>query len=87
MSLLMLVIADYCNFNGTNDEGIGPRDVQLVYPRETTLNYRRIVSKIQNGTHELFLKKLIEHKCEGGLADVNTYVATTYLKNEILGDF
>jgi hypothetical protein len=87
MSLLMLVIADYCNFNGTKDEGIGPRDVQLVYPRETTLNYRRIVSKIQNGTHELFLKKLIEHKCEGGLADVNTYVATTYLKNEILGDF
>ena len=38
MSLLMLVIADYCNFNGTKDVGIGPRDVQLVYPRETPLN-------------------------------------------------
>ena len=86
LSFLMLVIADYCNFNGTKDEGIGPRDVKLIYPMESA-NYRRIVNKIQNGTHELFLKNLIEHKCEGGMADINTYVATSHLKNEILSGF
>ena len=87
IALLMLVIADYCNYNGTKDEGIGPREVQLVYPKETNFNYRQIVHKMQGGTHELFLKNLIEHKCEGGMADVNTYMATSHLKNEILSDF
>lgn len=86
LSFLMLVIADYCNFNGTKDEGIGPRDVKLIYPMDSP-NYRRTVNKIQTGTHELFLKNLIEHKCEGGIADMNTYVATSHLKNEILSGF
>ena len=87
LSLLMLVVADYANFNGSDNEGIGPRDVQLVYPHETTPNYRRVVDAMQQGTHRLFGENLIEHKCVGGMAEVNRYVATDYLKNEILADF
>ena len=87
ISLLMLVITDYCNFNGSDEEGLGPRDVQLVYPRETTSNFRQLVTKMQKGTHELFRKNLIEHKCEEGMANVNMYVATSHLKEEILSDF
>ena len=87
LSLLMLVVSDYANFNGSGNEGIGPRDVQLVYPHETTPNYRRVVDSMQKGTHRLFRENLIEHKCVNGMADVNQYVATEYLKNEILADF
>ena len=87
LSLLMLVVTDYANFNGSGNEGIGPRDVQLVYPHETTPNYRRVVDSMQKGTHRLFRENLIEHKCVNGMADVNQYVATEYLKNEILADF
>jgi hypothetical protein len=87
LSLLMLVIADYANFNGSGNEGIGPHDVQLVYPHETTPNYRRVVDAMQKGTHRLFRENLIEHKCVDGMAEVNRYVATDYLKNEVLADF
>ena len=87
LSLLMLVVADYANFNGSGNEGIGPRDVQLVYPHETTPNYRRVVDSMQKGSHRLFRENLIEHRCVGGMADVNQYVATDFLKNEILADF
>lgn len=87
LSLLMLVIADYANFYGSGNEGIGPRDVQLVYPRDTTPNFRRIVDAMQKGTHRLFRENLIEHKCVDGMADTNQYVATDYLRNEVLADF
>lgn len=87
LSLLMLIIADYANYNGSDNEGIGPRDVQLVYPRESTPNYRRLVDAMQTGTHRLFREKLIEHKCVDGMADINQYVATDYLKHEVLADF
>ncbi|MBP5386586.1 MAG: AAA family ATPase [Prevotella sp.] len=87
LSLLMLVVADYANFNGSDNEGIGPRDVQLVYPHETTPYFRRVVDSMQKGTHVLFRENLIEHKCVNGMAETNLYVATNYLKNEILADF
>ena len=87
LSLLMLVVADYANFNGSENEGIGPRDVQLVYPHETTPYFRRVVDAMQKGTHRLFRENLIEHKCVDGMAAINQYVATDYLKNEILADF
>ena len=87
LSLLMLVIADYANYNGSENEGIRPRDVQLVYPHELTPNYRRVVESMQKGTHRLFRENLIEHKCVDGMADTNLYVATDYLKNVVLTDF
>lgn len=87
LSLLMLVVCDYANFNGAEEEGIGPRDVQLVYPQECTPNFRRVVDAMQKGTHLLFRENLIEHKCVNGMAETNQYVATSHLKNEILADF
>ena len=87
LSLLMLVVCDYANFNGAEEEGIGPRDVQLVYPQESTPNFRRVVDAMQKGTHRLFRENLIEHKCVNGMAETNQYVATSHLKNEILADF
>ena len=87
LSLLMLIVADYANFSGSDNEGIGPSDVQLIYPRESTPNFRRLVNSMQKGTHRLFCENLIEHKCVDGMADTNQYVATDYLKYEVLADF
>lgn len=87
LSLLMLVVCDYAYFNGTEKEGIGPGDVQLVYPQERTSNFRRVVDAMQKGTHRLFQENLIEHKCVNGMAETIRYVATSHLKNEILAEF
>ena len=87
MCLLMLIVADYCNYNGSEEEGIGPHEVQLVYPSATTRNFRQLVRQMQDGTHRLFREGLMEHKCVDGMANVNTYMATAMLKEEILSDF
>ena len=86
MVLLIITIADYFNYFGTDKEGIGPFEVKLVYPRATTPDFQRIAKMMQNGTHLLFRENLIEHKCEDGMADPNRYVATAHLKNELLAD-
>lgn len=87
MALLMLVVADYCNFYGTESEGIDPYEVKLVYPQEKALVFNRIMKMMQNGTHPLFRENLIEHKCVDGMADTSKYVATAHLKDDILKDF
>ena len=87
MALLMLVVADYCNYNGANNEGIDPYDIDLVYPPRETPGYDRIAVSLREGTHLLFRKNLIEHKCVDGMADTAHFVGTAHLKNEILADF
>lgn len=87
MALFMVTVADYCNFCNLDEEGINAHDIQIVYTRENTPNVRMIMNQMQHGTHQLFRKGLIEHKCEDGMADVNIYRITSYVKNEVLKDF
>lgn len=87
IAFLMLIIADYSNCNGLHTEGLGPREVQLAYPMETTRNYRFILNMLQNGSHPLFLRNLIEHKCEDGMANTSMYVASKHLKEVVLADY
>lgn len=87
MALLMLVVADYGAHTTLENEGIGPHEVKLVYPIKTTRNFNTIVNQMRSGTHELFRRGLIEHKCEDGMANVNCYVGTARLKDELLADY
>lgn len=87
MVLLMMVVADYCIYAGTDNEGIGGREVQMVYSRDMVRNSIHIAHKMQSGTHELFQSNLIEHKCVEGMADVNKYVCTGYVKDVVLEGF
>ena len=87
MVLLMLTISDYCNYHGSESEGIGSDEVERVYPPETFRKFDQIVDMMRNGTHPLFEQNLIEHKCINGMADTDVYVATDYLKHELLVDF
>ena len=87
MCLLMLVVADYCNFNGTGNEGIGQLEVRRVYTSENNGIIKNEMLMLQRGTHLLFRKGLVEHKCVDGMADTNVITASDKLKNEILSDF
>ena len=87
LALLMLIVCDYANYNGSEEEGISPNDVRRVYAYESTPTFRRAWDAMQRGTHRLMRENLIEHKCVNGMADINLYVATSHLKNEILADF
>lgn len=87
LALFMLAVADYCNFAGCENEGLCPDEVKMVYPRERTPNFKRVVKQLQDGTHPLFLKNLIEFKCENGMANPNKYVVTSHVKGELLSGF
>lgn len=84
---LMLAISDYCNYYGASNEGIGSRELQIVYQDEASMSFRYITSNLKNGSHELFRQNLIEHKCEDGLADTETYVLSKYMKDDVLSGF
>ena len=86
MVLLTLLLADYYHYGNTESEGIGPYEVQLVYPRESILS-RHKMKMLQYGTHSLFRANLIEHQCVDGMAATDHYVASSHLKDEILKDF
>ena len=84
ISFLMLLISDYCNFHDFDSgEGVSFHEVKLAYHNDETSNIRLINKQLQNGTHELFKRNLIEHKCE----DCTIYVATAHLKDDILEGF
>lgn len=86
ISILMLIIADYCLNNETENEGIDLHMAQMGLQIGGRDFYRHIID-MRSGRHELFVKGLIEHKCDDGIADTETYVATAHLKREILADF
>lgn len=86
MHLLMICIADYYNFNGSEDEGINLRNVRLAYYHESVRSFNKIAAKMRKGQHLLFDENLIEHKTEDGITNINRYVATDHLKNEVLSD-
>lgn len=83
MTLLILVVADYCNF--PDNGGLGFHEVRMAY--SSTSNLDRQIKMFRDGTHQLFALNLIEHAFENGMADTNRYVATSYLKEEVLADF
>ena len=88
ISFLMLLISDYCNFHDSDSgEGVSFHEVKLAYHNNETSNIRLINKQLQNGTHELFKRNLIEHKCEDGIANCTIYVATAHLKDDILEGF
>lgn len=82
MALLMMLVCDYYKYKDSEDEGLCPSDIELLY---TTTGFFEI-ARMQRGIHPLFQKGYVTHKCDGGIADTNCYVVSDYLKNELLAD-
>ena len=83
--LFMLIVCDYVEWGGTEDEGFNLDEMESLYPYYTLDDNKKY--ELQQGTHRFFEEGWIEHSCVDGMAETNRYVATDYLKNEILADF
>lgn len=81
-NLLLMMVADYYKYNGAPNEGLTPDEVKLAYP--ITGDYE--ACRMQSGIHPLFENNLVQHRCEGGMANTNAFVLTDYVKDELLKD-
>ncbi len=67
-----------------DDDDIRFRDIEDLYDNKA--DFTNAKGKLRSGEHKLQNKKLIEHKCVDGLADVTKYKMTETAKRELLAE-
>ena len=67
-----------------DDDDIRFRDIEDLYDNKA--DFTNAKGKLRSGEHKLQNKKLIEHKCVDGLADVTRYKLTETAKRELLAE-
>lgn len=79
--IFLLCLADYAQYDDP-DVGVKFNDIDNVMPMEPETG--RIRHKLRNGEGPLFRNRLIEHKCEDGIANQNCYCLTLQVRKEML---
>ena len=67
-----------------DDDDIRFSDIEDLY--DSRADFTNAKGKLRSGEHKLQTKKLIEHKCVDGLADVTKYKLTDAAKRELLAE-
>lgn len=67
-----------------DDDDIRFRDIEDLYDSRADFNNAK--GKLRSGEHKLQEKKLVEHKCVDGLADVTRYKLTEASKRDLLAE-
>lgn len=84
-SLLLLIVVDYAQWEGSDGEGLTFSSIDNLYPEELDSDFMR--EKLRDGTHPLILCGYIEHKCVDGLANTEQYMLTHKAKAELLSAY
>ncbi|MBO7129334.1 MAG: ATP-binding protein [Prevotella sp.] len=84
-SLLLLIVVDYAQWEGSDGEGLTFNSIDNIYPDELDTDFMR--EKLRDGTHPLIQCGYIEHKCADGLANNEQYMLTRKTKNELLSAY
>lgn len=84
-SLLLMIVYDYAQWEGSEGEGLTLRSIDQVYPEDYECGYMR--HALRDGSHVLMQNGYIEYKCENGLADNEQYVLTHKSKTELLSAY
>ena len=84
-SLLLMIVFDYAQWEGSDGEGLQYDTIDDLYPEEYECDFMR--EKLQDGTHPLILCGYIEHKCIDGMANNNQYMLTHKAKTELLSAY
>ena len=84
-SLLLLIVVDYAQWEGTDGEGLTFQTIDGLYPEEYDCDFLR--EGLRNGTHPLIQCGYIEHKCNEGQADTEQYMLTRKAKSELLSAY
>ena len=84
-SLLLMIVYDYAQWEGTDGEGLTFETIDGLYPEEYDCDFLR--EHLRNGDHTLIQCGFIEQKCADGMADTEQYMLTTRAKNELLSAY
>lgn len=84
-SLLLLIVVDYAQWEGSDGEGLTFSSIDNLYPEELDSDFMR--EKLRDGTHPLIQYGYIEHKCVDGLANTEQYMLTHKAKAELLSAY
>ncbi len=84
-SLLLLIVVDYAQWEGTDGEGLTIQTIDELYPEDFECDGLRY--ELRNGTHPLIDYGYIEHKCNDGQADTEQYMLTRKTKAELLSAY
>lgn len=79
-TFFMLLVADYFNYYGSNDEGLHRCDVENLYEDTSDFQWQMLTE----GVHELFAEGLAEHRCEDGMCNTGCIMLSPYVRNELL---
>ena len=84
-SLLLMIVYDYAQWEGTDGEGLTFETINDLYPEEFECDFMR--EHLRDGDHPLMRCGYIEQKCADGMADTEQYMLTTRAKNELLAAY
>jgi hypothetical protein len=84
-SLLLMIIVDYAQWEGSEGEGMNFDIIDDIYPEEHDCNFMRY--QLKEGTHVLISDGLIEYKCDDGHVDSEQYILTNKTKKEMLSSY
>ena len=84
-SLLLLIVVDYAQWEGSDGEGLTFQTIDELYPEEYDCGFMR--EGLKRGTHPLIQCGYIEHKCNEGQVDTEQYMLTRKAKAELLSAY
>ncbi len=84
-SLLLLIVVDYAQWEGSVGEGLTFETINSLYPEDYECDGLR--HELRNGTHPLIECGYIEHKCVDGQVDTDRYMLTRNTKTELLSAY
>ena len=84
-SLLLLIVVDYAQWEGSVGEGLTFETISSLYPEDYECDGLRY--ELRNGTHPLIECGYIEHKCVDGQVDTDRYMLTRNTKAELLSAY
>ena len=85
VSLMLLTVADYAEWAGSESEGLNFETIDNVFPDDYECDGIRY--ELRTGTHLLIEGGYIEHKCVDGQVNVEAYMLTRKTKNELLSAY
>jgi len=84
-SLLLLIVYDYAQWEGSDGEGLTMDTINNLYPEDYECDGLRY--ELRGGTHPLIRRGYIEHKCVDGQVNSEQYVLTRKAKVELLSAY
>ena len=84
-SLLLMIVFDYAQWEGSDEEGLHMQNIDPLYPEDIECDFLR--HSLLDGSHVLIQRGFIEPKCTDGQVDAEQFMLTRRAKTELLSAY